>query len=47
MQTFFDDSDEDVGCDRDLYLRLDGILAGPPKGFDTQMLLDLLPLTEN
>ncbi len=40
MQTFFDDSDEDIGSDRDPYLRLDGILAGSQKSFDTQMLLD-------
>jgi hypothetical protein len=40
MQTFLDDSDEDVSSDRDPYLRLDGILAGTQKGFDTQMLLD-------
>ena len=40
MQTFFDDSDEDVSADRDPYLRLDGILAGSQKSLDTQMLLD-------
>ena len=40
MQTFFDDSDEDVSADRNPYLRLHGILAGSQKGFDTQMLLD-------
>jgi len=40
MQVFFDDSDKDVSCDRDPYLRLDGIFADFQKGFDTQMLLD-------
>ena len=44
MQTFFDDSDENVSTDRDPYLRLYCILAGAEKGFDTQMLLD--PLEE-
>lgn len=39
MQTFFDDSDEDVSTDRDPYLRLHCVLAGSQKGFDTQMLL--------
>ena len=40
MQTFFDDSDEDVSTNCDPYLRLHGVLAGAQKGFDTQMLLD-------
>ena len=40
MQTFFDDGDEHVSSDSDPYLRLDRILAGTQKGFDTQMLLD-------
>lgn len=39
MQTFFDDSDEDVSTGCDPYLRLHDILAGSQKGFDTQMLL--------
>ena len=40
MQTFFDDSDEDVSTNCDPYLRLYCIFAGAQKGFDTQMLLD-------
>ena len=40
MQTFFDDSDENISCDGDPYLRFDGVLAGSEEGFDAQMLLD-------
>ena len=35
-----DDRDQDVNRDGDPELRLDGVLRGAEKGFDSQMLLD-------